>query len=497
MPNGEATEAESKRLFHRRPACAAAVGLLCGLLLYDALPADAWGWAAGLLAAASAAAFLCRRRMAALVLLLIAVGISRAALAALPDAPAQSGRLQGRVCSDRTATYAGGYRVDVAEVSIDGAPLPGKLRLYVSGGRLLAYGQTVDAAVEVTPPKEAERSYYRYAGVTGAAYAVGAIDATDGGGLLPGLKRRLYGWRADVKARILTLFPENGGVAAAMLLGDKAAVDRETREGFENAGLLHLMAVSGLHVSILAGAASALVRRGRWRRFVFSALFLTAYAFLTAFSPSVLRAGILFLTVQLAFPLRRRPDPPSALAAAFVGILLGNPNALYYVGFQLSFLAALSMALLSPMLTQRLRFLGGKLAGVLGGTVAASVGTLPAIALYFGAFMPASLVANILVLPLVPWFLVPAFLAVALSYLLPPVGAAAAFLARFPLAAITAIAKGSTAGAVALPAPNLAAYLLYVTAMVFASRLLLGGRRRRVLFSVGALSLSLLCWALF
>jgi competence protein ComEC len=226
---------------------------------------------------------------------------------------------------------------------------------------------------------------------------------------------RLLALRQAVGARIDALFPDGAGAAKGMLLGDKSDLDEETLTAFRDTGIAHLLAVSGLHVSVLAGAFSLLFRRNAWVRFFAVLIFCALYAALTAFSPSVVRAGVMILVLLLAFPLRRRPDPLSSLSAAFVLILLVNPYALWYAGFQLSFCAVYSLILLAPLIQSPLARFGSTASGMIASSAAVVLGTFPASARFFGKTQFLSLVTNLFVLPLAPVFLIPAFLGTALS----------------------------------------------------------------------------------
>ncbi|MEG2216360.1 MAG: ComEC/Rec2 family competence protein [Clostridia bacterium] len=224
-----------------------------------------------------------------------------------------------------------------------------------------------------------------------------------------------------VGERIRLLFPENGAVAKGMLLGEKDDIDAATMEQFGRVGVLHLLAVSGLHVSVLAGALALLFRRNPWVRFAAVAIFCAGYAALTAFSASVLRASLMLLYWYLAFPLRRRPDGPSALAFSFIVIVGVNPLTLFRTGFQLSFLAVYGLMLLEPLFARPLARFGSTAAGLIAGSCAVVVATAPAMALHFRELSFMSLLTNLFVLPMAPFFLVPAFLATVVSFLSLPI----------------------------------------------------------------------------
>jgi competence protein ComEC len=206
--------------------------------------------------------------------------------------------------------------------------------------------------------------------------------------------------RENIGNRIAALFPNAPGEAKGMILGDTSDIDDEMMTAFRDTGIAHLLSVSGLHVSLLAVAFSLLFRRNAWVRFAAVAIFCALYAAITAFSPPVVRSGIMLTIGLLAFPLRRRLDAISALAASFVLILLYNPYALWNAGFQLSFVAVLSMILLAPIFQKPLMRLGSTAAGLIGASVAVVIGTLPTSCYFFGQAQLLSLVTNLFVIPI-------------------------------------------------------------------------------------------------
>ena len=300
--------------------------------------------------------------------------------------------------------------------------------------------------------------------------------------------------RESLTGRITELFSENPGVATGMLLGDKAGVGEDVMGAFEDAGILHLMAVSGLHVSVLAGAFSLLFRGNPWVRFAATALFCGLYAAVTNFSPSVLRASVMLLTALLAAPLLRRADGPSTLAFAFLAVLAVNPFALFRTGFQLSFSAVYGLLLLREPLGRPIRRLGSVAEGLLAGSLAVVIATGPAMALAFRKWSFLSLVTNVIVLPLAPVFLVPALLAVGVSYLWPQLAVAIAAPARLALNAIVEVALLSGRWETAASRPGWAAYLLFLAALPFFSRYCLLEKGKARLLGAGLLAGSMGLW---
>ncbi|TGD82671.1 ComEC/Rec2 family competence protein [Hymenobacter wooponensis] len=145
-------------------------------------------------------------------------------------------------------------------------------------------------------------------------------------------------------------------LASALVLGIKDEVDQATKQAYANTGTTHIMAVSGLQVGLLFAAVTWLIglvpgRRGPWFRMVTTLLGLAviwSYAFLTGLSASVLRAAVMFTFVILGQAVGRRANMFNTLALAAFALLCYDPYLLCDVGFQLSFLAVLSIVYLQP-----------------------------------------------------------------------------------------------------------------------------------------------------
>ncbi|SDY30724.1 ComEC/Rec2 family competence protein [Hymenobacter psychrophilus] len=145
-------------------------------------------------------------------------------------------------------------------------------------------------------------------------------------------------------------------LASALVLGLKDDVDQQTKEAYANTGTTHIMAVSGLQVGLLFGAVSWLLgllpgRRGPVMRLVTALVGLAviwSYAFLTGLSASVLRAAVMFSFLIVARAFGRQTSMYNLLAVAAFFLLCYDPYLLCDVGFQLSFLAVLSIVYLQP-----------------------------------------------------------------------------------------------------------------------------------------------------
>ena len=226
-----------------------------------------------------------------------------------------------------------------------------------------------------------------------------------------GLRQQFLEWRSVVleKYHEWGVGDEAYGVVAAMTLGDKKAIDKDTKETYRVAGASHILALSGLHLMIIYSVITLLVG---WMRFrllsqVIIVLAIWAFALLTGLSPSVTRSAAM-ITVYALLSLGYR-ERMSVNTLAFVAIimLIISPSMLYDVGFQLSFMAVLSIVLWHPLLNgliplhvqQRHHWLSS-LWGLTTVSTAAQIGTAPLVAYYFGRLPVWFLLSNFIVIPL-------------------------------------------------------------------------------------------------
>ena len=144
---------------------------------------------------------------------------------------------------------------------------------------------------------------------------------------------------------------EAGGIAAALLLGNRTWLTADTVADFQRAGISHLLALSGLHVSILIGFLELVLRRLRVAR-IFRAVLIPlsaiGYLAVTGFAVSTCRAVFMICVLYLAFLLRAGYDPLTALCTVLAALLLITPYAVLDLSLWLSFLAAASILIFSP-----------------------------------------------------------------------------------------------------------------------------------------------------
>ena len=146
---------------------------------------------------------------------------------------------------------------------------------------------------------------------------------------------------------------KNGATASAMVLGRKKGMDSEVKALYQGAGISHLLAISGLHLSLIGAGLFGLLKKVRLPVALsagISTWILIVYAQLTGMGISTRRALVMFLLFLAAGLLKRTPDLPTSLAVAALLLLVPRPQRILDAGFQLSFSAVIGIAVMIPVL---------------------------------------------------------------------------------------------------------------------------------------------------
>lgn len=282
----------------------------------------------------------------------------------------------------------------------------------------LQVGERVCFESKVQPPRNAGNpaefdveNYYAVKGVTGSVYL--PIDGWYSTGVCePTLAMKFL----LLREKIVSLFSSLGfdgnelSVLSALTVGEKRDLSQDIKELYAAVGASHILAISGLHVGIFYMIITLLFSFGGNRgammllREGIAILLLWMFAAVAGFTPSVLRAAIIFTMLAIGKCLRRDNSSVNTLAFTAIAMLLCSPRYLFDVGFQLSFASVLSILLLAPCLQRWLRAdnygrFYGYVAGIVSISVAAQAGTFPFVWYYFGTFPLYFLLTNLLVVP--------------------------------------------------------------------------------------------------
>lgn len=262
-----------------------------------------------------------------------------------------------------------------------------------------------------------------------------------------------------IREKIISMYRERGitgerlALVAAMTLGQRNMLDPEQKQNFIKAGVMHIMAVSGLHAVILSLFVFSLLfflkRRFNILRIIITIFILWAFAFVTGLTPSVLRATLMFSFIQAGNLMKRKVNAiNSVLASAFVLILI-KPSVIFDAGFLLSYSAVIYIISFYQDFYLKLQcknWLSDKIWQSAVITIVAQAGTLPLTIMLFNRFPTYFIITNILIVPLSNLLIIIGCL-VPLLY---PVKLLSHFMALF-LNYLTGLTELLTAKAAALP----------------------------------------------
>ena len=197
---------------------------------------------------------------------------------------------------------------------------------------------------------------------------------------------------------------EGAGVISSMLLGERALLSEETEELYRHGGISHILAISGLHVSLIGNALYELLRKtilGRNGAIPVACVGVILYGTFVEAGTSTKRAVIMFVLLLLATALGRTYDTLSAMSVSVIVILCGSPGALYTASFQLSFAAAYGASVLAVLLRGKEKeYIGEKIKNMFVFGLAVQAATFPFTVVHFFEYPTYGFFLNPLVVPL-------------------------------------------------------------------------------------------------
>lgn len=284
--------------------------------------------------------------------------------------------------------------------------------LHLSYGDLLAFWTPLE---EIPPPMNPEefdyRQYLNRRGVTGRVYL------KQGDWLNTGVTEvnPIYAFAYRFRDSLLHALKRCGitddefGVGAAILLGYDESLPVQIRQNYVAAGSMHILCVSGMHVGIIYLLASFLLgllgkgKKMAWvRRLILLAL-IWFYALLTGLSPSIMRSTLMISFVLFGELIHRKGFALNSIAASAFILLLIDPNNLFAIGFQLSYVAVIGIVLLQKPICNLVYVknkLLYKLWEITAVSLAAQIATMPFAIYYFNQFAPYFWLSNLLMTPL-------------------------------------------------------------------------------------------------
>ena len=275
----------------------------------------------------------------------------------------------------------------------EGREASGKIYVSIAGNGVL------QRADEVTLSGEMLGGFGTFAGCMYRPKVV-EIRRPDPGDLVLAVRN----WFAE---RVESLVPEpEVKLGLSYLLGMKTGLSDDVEESLRTVGLVHIVVASGTHLSILVEIARKIFGRlSRFAGLMFSVLFIVFFMSMVGWTPSILRAGVMAILTLVTWYSGRKIAPWRMILMVGAGTLLIDPMFVIDLGWLLSFASFAGIMMLGPGVTKF--FYGTKKPGFVAETiittVSATLMTLPIILYYYGQVSLVSVVANLIILPTLPW----------------------------------------------------------------------------------------------
>ena len=257
----------------------------------------------------------------------------------------------------------------------------------------------------------------------------------------------IWGWwkmrRQIVRSQLQGLGSPIGQLVSSMVLGRKAVdLPTEIRDRFIEAGLAHVLAASGFHVSLLLGIIIKLTDRFAAKpRLIVGIGTLMIYLGLTGIQASVFRACLMGTAVLIALAMQTKVKPLGSLLLAATIILLYDPLFIGDLGFQLSFLATFGLIVTIPELQAKLDWVPPTIAALIAVPLAASIWVLPLLSYTFSTVATYSIIVNIICTPLITVISLGGMISAIAALIFPALGTAVASLLFYPTRILMAVVE--------------------------------------------------------
>ena len=299
---------------------------------------------------------------------------------------------------------------------------PFTARVTVAAGVKVSKGDKIDVAWSVSDLAGISPGYAQYLRANGVFATARAFDVevVDQG---PVLYRVVQDARDEIGDGFARVMPgDTGALATGIVTGDDSGLSEEAEEAFLRTGTSHITAVSGSNVAMVLAVWNLVIPAGRRRKSLAIQIVIVAsiwlYALLTGLEPPATRAAAMASLMLFGARFGRRPDPMTLLAWTSAAMVMWNPRNVELISFWLSIVATAAIIMRVP--TESDTGLGRAARGVVEGTMLAQLATLPLVLLTFGTWSLISVLANVLVAPLM-WAAFPLCFLLAVILLLAPV----------------------------------------------------------------------------
>lgn len=287
-----------------------------------------------------------------------------------------------------------------------------------------------------------------------------------------------------IKEKIKPTFTEEKlAILKGLLLGETEDIAEEVRETFQISNISHVLAISGMHISyIIMGLQLLLIKvMGKKKTRIVTIIFLILYAFITGFSPSIVRAvsmGIITIGSGLVY---RKSDVWNSMAISLLGILLYNPFLILNVGLQLSYLGTIGIILLRSTVLKIFSYkkrkkegkINEKVKEILAVSLSAQIMILPIMVYHFNTIGIYFLITNLLVSVIIGPIIILGFFCMLTSFIFSPITNLISLPLNIGLEILNLISKFSELplSKIYLPTPSIIAIILYFTGVLVGNQI--------------------------
>ena len=307
----------------------------------------------------------------------------------------------------------------VQATDMNGEPVTGKILLNISRDSLvpaLKIGDRIAAGAAITKINTPLNPYqFNYSDYMENLGVLRQMNASRNEVIILGKgSGNIRGIAGDIRNRIISglrqknFKQEELAIIQALLLGQRQEISQEIYSNYAAAGVIHILAVSGLHVGIILLLLNRVLKPlerigyGKVLKTILLLLLLWGFAIMAGLSPSVVRAVSMFSFVAVGMQLNRRTSVLNTLFMSLLVLLLINPYFITQVGFQLSYTAVFSIVLIQPHVYKLYKGNSRIIKyfwGILSVTLAAQIGVLPLSLFYFHQFPGLFFLSNLVILP--------------------------------------------------------------------------------------------------
>ena len=278
-----------------------------------------------------------------------------------------------------------------------------------------------------------------------------------------------------------------------LLLGDTSKIDEELQENFRISNISHILAVSGMHISYIILGVNLLLKKavGKRNTRVVVIIILILYMFITGFSPSIVRSGIMGILVTFSGLIYRKNDIWNSIAISLLIILIHNPYLIMNIGLQFSYLGTIGIIVfhnnilkflksikirnrkIKYKINRKVIILIGKIKEILAVTLSAQVIILPIMFYHFNIFNPYFFISNILVSLMIGPIIIIGFICIIISFFSIQISKFISIIVTFGIEGLKFISNISNLpfAKIYVPTPSVAAIVIYYILIIISNYL--------------------------